>query len=456
MALVSVLAAAIWNPDATGSFLHQLARVSFFLAVALRVAALVLPRRQEVSFKDQEPSLPPYTVIAALKDEAAVVPQLVARLSALNYPGEHLRGFIVVEAADTATIAAVQRCAKPDWLELLIAPPGSPTTKPRALNIALSRVEHGLLTVYDAEDEPHPQQLREAAARFAAGPARLACLQAPLRIRTVGRRPTWMERQFAGEYAALFEMMLPLWAGLGMPLPLGGTSNHFRVDVLRSLGGWDPWNVTEDADLGFRLWRAGYRTGMLTLPTWESPPGGLRAWLPQRTRWLKGYMQTWGVHMRRPLPLGWRGLLGLQLTIGLTIASATLQAAVICWLAAVALTAALAQVPPQAPVPDMVLACLGWISASACCLCGSRRAGTVYGLSDALTGPVYWSLLSIAQAHAVWRLIRQPFHWDKTPHTPDTATGRPEACEAMPSAWPPASPLRRRRSAPAPGMTTPS
>ena len=302
---------------------------------------------------------------------------------------------------------------------MLTAPPGEPTTKPRALNVALTLARPGLLTVYDAEDQPDPGQLREAAERFAAADGRLACLQAPLRIRTADRPMRWIERQFALEYAALFEVTLPALARLGMPLPLGGTSNHFRVDMLRRIGGWDPWNVTEDADLGFRLHRLGFRCGVLRKPTWETPPPRVGVWLPQRTRWLKGFMQTCGVHTRAPLKLGLSGLASLYLTLGAAIASACLQGLVVGWIGASLLTSAVAGVMPQLPTPDLSLAGFGWATAALCMLIGAARAGVRTGALDVLTAPAYWALLSLAQLQALWRLVVEPFHWDKTPHSPD-------------------------------------
>ena len=363
--------------------------------------------------------LPRYTVLAALHDEAAVVGQLIDRLARLDYPPDRLEGFLVLEAHDSATIAAARAARKPAWLRVLVCPPGQPRTKPRALNIALSRATGDLVTVYDAEDAPDPGQLRQAAARFAAdSTGRLACLQAPLRIRA---RPGsgFIDRQFAVEYASLFEVTLPGMARLGLPFPLGGTSNHFRLDVLRELGGWDPWNVTEDADLGFRLWRNGWRMGVISRPTWESPPGGLEPWLPQRTRWLKGYMQTWGVHTRAPAGLGPRGAFALVMSLGVGLASAALHGPSLAWIAATVLTAAFAGLPPEAPKLALSALVLGAAMACLSCWVGAHRAGLRYGPLDMICAPAYWSLLSLAVAHAAWRLVSEPFAWDKTAHRPD-------------------------------------
>lgn len=420
--------AIAFAPQLTFRFVAYGLWAAFLLAAAWRMAAIFLSARRG-SPPPEPDAWPPYAVIVALRHEAEMIPQLVARLTRLDYPDDRLRGFLVIEADDDRTLAAAHACPRPDWLSVLIAPPGRPMTKPRALNVALSHVDQGLVTIYDAEDEPHPDQLREAAARFACGDPRLACLQAPLRIRPPShpdRRRPFLDRQFAAEYAGLFEVVLPAMARLGLPFPLGGTSNHFRVDLLRAVGGWDPWNVTEDADLAFRLWRMGRRLGVMDSPTWETPPGDLQIWLPQRTRWLKGYMQTWLVHTRAPLGLGGRGLISLLLTLGLALASAALHAPILALMTALILTAAsYGAAPAVPPVAWMVLA-VGAASSWLSLLVGCRRAGVSYGLRDMVAAPLYWSLLSLAFVHAAWRLALQPFSWEKTPHAPDAAAARPD------------------------------
>ena len=391
-----------------------------FLACGIWRLLLVLCSGRRPPRPEPPHRWPRYTVVAALHDEVEVVPQLIRRLSALDYPRQRLDGWLVLEADDHPTIQAVLAAEPPPWLKLLLVPAGVPRTKPRALNHALGRATGELLTVYDAEDEPDPGQLREAAARFAADETgRLACLQAPLRIRCRNGRSGFLERQFAAEYAALFEVALPGLVRMGLPFPLGGTSNHFRTDVLRAIGGWDAWNVTEDADLGFRLWRNGWRQGLIARPTWETPPGPLEHWLPQRTRWLKGYMQTWGVHSRDPLGLGVRGLISLVMTLGVALMSAALHAPSLAWVASAVLVAASAGLSPATPLPALAVLGLGVVAAWLTCAVGARRAGLPYHLGDMVTAPAYWSLLSLAFVQAAWRLIREPFAWDKTRHRAD-------------------------------------
>ncbi len=422
--LLAVITGAAWligrDPARTFEGLAALAGVAFLFVAAWR-CLLILAGRPPVVEGPPPDLWPRYTVLAALYDEAEVVDQLIGRLAAIDYPPDRLQGMLVLEAHDGATQAAALAAPRPDWLEIFIAPPGRPGTKPRALNCALLHATGDLLTVYDAEDEPDSGQLKEAAGRFLddAG-GRLACLQAPLRIRApAGSATPFLDRQFAAEYASLFEITLPGLTRLGLPFPLGGTSNHFRVDVLRAIGGWDSWNVTEDADLGFRLWRRGWRIGVIARPTWESPPGSLHDWLPQRTRWLKGYMQTWGVHTRSLGALGPRGLFALVMTLGVGLASAALYGPTLAWVLASVLVAAMAGLSPETPRLALSVLVLGAVSAWMSCLLGARRAGVRYGPWEMIAAPAYWSLLSLVFIQAGWRLVTEPFAWDKTRHRRD-------------------------------------
>lgn len=419
----------ILRPGLTVVVLACIIALGFVVAAAWRfvlvVASLAPPR--QVPTPDRWPH---YTILAALHDEAAVTPRLISNLSRIDYPQNRLEGFLVLEAHDQATIDIAMAAPKPSWLKIIVVPPGSPQTKPRALNHALSQARGELLTIYDAEDEPDPQQLRQAAARFVADP-KLGCLQAPLRIRRLDNAPSssrFLDRQFAFEYAALFEVTLPGMARLGLPFPLGGTSNHVRTSALRGVGGWDAHNVTEDADLGFRLWSAGWGMGVIDAPTWETPPGALERWLPQRTRWLKGYMQTWGVHTRSPLQLGRRGLVSLLMPLGAAIVSAGAHAPTLAWLASAVLIGLHAGITPATPITGVTVLSLGVIAALMTCAVGARRAGLRYGLTDMLSAPAYWSLLSLAFFHAFWRLIVEPYVWDKTQH--DAEPGASDAMEA--------------------------
>lgn len=228
-ALVAVVGAAagsavLW-PASTGTAVHHLFYAVFALAALSRLAAGLSPDPRALPAPLPDAALPRYTVLAPLYREAEIAPQLIAALGAIDYPRDRLQVLCVVEADDPATLSALLDAELPPHAEVLVAPPGHPRTKPRACNVALERATGELLTIYDAEDRPHPGQLREAAARFATGSARLACLQAPLRIDEDHR---FLPRQFGLEYAIQFEALMPMLTRLGLPFPLGGTSNHFR------------------------------------------------------------------------------------------------------------------------------------------------------------------------------------------------------------------------------------
>lgn len=422
--LFGVMAASLLLWSSTIPIAFRALQIGFLIHTGCRLVALVVSQRPSSNPPAEPALLPRYSVVVALYDEAAILPQLVQRLRNIDYPTELLDGYLVLEAHDHATINAANSLSRPHWLNILVVPPGVPTTKPRALNHALAVARGELLTVYDAEDDPDPLQLREAASRFAAEDSELVCLQAPLRIRRQHKAKDaspFMDRQFAAEYAGLFEITLPAMARMGLPFPLGGTSNHFRVSALRALGGWDAWNVTEDADLGFRIWRRGWRLGVLTRPTYETPPGQLIHWLPQRTRWLKGYMQTLLVHTRSVSGMGWRGWLALTLTLGAAVASSALHALSIALIGMFFLMGLLSQNLPSLPWFGLAVLFGGAATALLTSALAARRASTPFGFWDMLASPLYWSLLSLAFAHAFVRLIAEPHRWDKTAHRPDVA-----------------------------------
>ena len=432
-AATGALAAALaWTPSRAAGGLHDLLLIVFAAASVLRLALVAVRLSAPVATAPPlgDAALPAYTVIAPLYDEAAMVAGLVAALEALDYPRGRLQVVLALEADDRATREAAARAAARSALaiEVALSPPSGPRTKPKACNAALAHATGALVTVYDAEDRPEPGQLREAAARFAADASgRLGCLQAPLRI-TPSRG--WLQRQFALEYGALFEVMLPAYARLGLPFPLGGTSNHFRREALSQAGGWDAWNVTEDADMGLRLAALGWRLGVLATPTWEDAPTALNVWTPQRTRWIKGHMQTWGVHMRTPFAGGWRRAAALQVTLGLSILSSLLHGALAAGVAACLVVAASAATWPAVSVWDVWLLFGGWASAVLALNAGARLRGERLRWRDAMSAIAYWPLQSLAAIFAMHQLVAKPFHWDKTPHTPAENGLSPTAIES--------------------------
>src|SRR5262249_16387500 len=248
-------------------------------------AAASLSRPRIEIFAPRE-AWPTYTILCPLYREANVVPDLMAALARLDYPVGALQIQLLIEADDPDTLAAALAAPSAPHIEIVLIPSSAPRTKPKALNVGLARARGAFVVVYDAEDRPHPQQLRMALKAFTDGDAQLACVQAPLLIDNAAA--SWISQQFAAEYAMQFLEVLPMLARFRLPLPLGGTSNHFRTAALRACGGWDPNNVTEDADLGYRLARDNWRIDVIAPPTYEEAPIRLGPWLNQRARWIKG------------------------------------------------------------------------------------------------------------------------------------------------------------------------
>ena len=392
-----------------------------FLAwTGLRLLGLVserFVRRQPQQFRDDW--LPTYSIIVALYREAAAVPGLVAALQALDYPPEKLDIKLVLEPDDNETREAIEALHLGPPFETIIAPEKGPRTKPKALNAALPLVRGSFVAVFDAEDRPEHDQLRLAMEAFVAGNARLACVQARLTIDNT--EDTWLTRVFTAEYAGLFDVFLPGLAAWRLPLPLGGSSNHFRIEALQRVGAWDPYNVTEDADLGMRLARYGYRTAVITSSTYEEAPGRFAPWLRQRTRWFKGWMQTWLVHMRSPLrlarELGLPGFVVFQLLVGGTVLAALVHApfaAGLIWIFATApLDDAVAQMLLGFDAASLIS---GYLISVALGLIGLARRGLLDCAWALLLMPVYWLLLSAAAWRALFQLMQAPYRWEKTEH----------------------------------------
>ena len=367
--------------------------------------------------------LPFYTVLVPLFQEAAVLPDLVGSLAAIDYPRERHEVFILIESVDIETQAALLALSLPSHFRVLQVPDCQPRTKPKALNYALPFARGSMIVIYDAEDRPQPNQLRQAADLFARAPLTLGCAQARLNIYNPGQ--SWISRQFTIEYTMLFDAILPTLERYALPVPLGGTSNHFRRETLEQIGGWDPYNVTEDADIGIRLARLGYSTVVLPSTTWEEAPTTLGVWMRQRTRWVKGWMQTWLVHTRdlRALhrELGLKGAIGFHATFGGLVLSALAQPLCFLLLGYQAWTGDL--FAPSEHVLEVVVLCIalgnlaiGYVISMLVGILSVVRRGRIRLALHALALPVYWLLISLAAYRALWQLLRSPFLWEKTPH----------------------------------------
>lgn len=412
-------------PGLTLGILGASMSLLFLGIIVLRLAASLLDNPVEPAIQTlrvEDAALPVYTIIVALYREKRIAARLIDALARIDYPAAKLDIKLVLETDDLETLEALGSIAMPGNIDMVIAPRGAPRTKPRALNVALPLARGQYTVIYDAEDVPDPGQLRLAAARFAQLPSKVACLQARLTIDNTD--DSWLTRLFTIEYAALFDVLNPGLAEIGSPIPLGGTSNHFRTSVLRDIHGWDAWNVTEDADLGLRLARLGHDVMDLPSSTLEEAPSTLRAWMRQRTRWMKGYVQTSISHSRKPWTmlsqLGiWRFYAALVLSMG-----SVLSALVYPILTGMLVTAwgYGASRPPHSRWEAAVHACsltLFFFGAASifipACLALHRR-GLWRLLPWVPLLPVYYVLVSMAAWRALWELAVAPFRWNKTSH----------------------------------------
>lgn len=445
-AVVAVICAALFigctvaAPTGTLQILSLLVGAGFLLSVTFKFVICLYGARFEHSegitagevaaLDDAE--LPIYTVLVPVYREAAILPGLMSNLMALDYPPAKLDIIILLEENDPETWEAARAMKPPGNVRLLRIPAGAPQTKPKACNVGLFFARGEYLVIYDAEDRPDPDQLKKAVIAFQRGDDSLACVQASLNYFNAGENA--LTRMFTTEYSFWFDYMLPGLDALRLPIPLGGTSNHFRTDMLRRLGGWDPFNVTEDADLGIRASAKGYTVGVINSTTFEEANNHYGNFIRQRSRWIKGYMQTTLVHFRHPLRLwrtcGSRQTLGFVLLVGGTpISFLAVPPLYLMFLVSLLLPAGSLGIL----FPGWVL----WISLA------NLLVGTVLMVYVSMLGafkrkryslvpwgianPAYWLLHAFAGYKAWWQLMFRPHYWEKTVHGLTTYTDSPSA-----------------------------
>ena len=416
-------------PLATGRLLVLLSTLFYLAATLYKIGLVRAAAQPNALFRftrtmidaDEPRTWPFYSILVPMYKEPETIPQMVAGLKALDYPPEQLDIQLLLEADDAQTLAAARAQQLPPQFRITEIPPSFPRTKPKACNIGLALARGRYLVIYDAEDRPEPDQLKKAVMAFERSPANVVCIQSCLNY--YNPRFNLLTRWFAAEYSAWFDLCLPGLAALRTVIPLGGTSNHFNTQVLQELLGWDAYNVTEDCDLGVRLARAGYETRMVATTTWEEACCDPHFWIRQRTRWQKGYIQTYLVHMRRPLvllrELGWRNFLHFNLLIGGSIFSALINP--VFWIMAL-VWFVFRPAGVEALFP-------GWVFAmSAFCLfagnfifvyinllgCYRRRYDGLMWAN--LLTPIYWAMMSISGWRAFLQFFSNPFHWEKTRH----------------------------------------
>ncbi len=398
--------------------------LNFFMAVRAFQHSPEVEIDEDVIHELKHVDWPKYTILCPLYKEAQVVPQFVHAMQALDYPQEKLQILFLTEANDSETRDAIRALSLPAYFKIVTVPDGKPRTKPRACNYGLMQTMGSYVVIYDAEDTPDPLQLKKSVLAFASKGPEVACVQAKLNF--YNPRQNVLTRWFTAEYSTWFDMILPGLQQIGFPVPLGGTSNHFRTAALRALGGWDAYNVTEDCDLGLRLTRYRMKTIVLNSTTYEEANSQVKNWIRQRSRWIKGYMQTYLVHMRHPFEYLQKrrlyDLFSFQVVVG--SGTSVLFLNPLMWL----LLAAYAIFRPWVGGVYSVLFPTPILYAGLFCLifgnffyiylyllaCVKRKQ--YYLMLSTLFIPFYWALISVAAMMALYELVVKPHYWQKTVH----------------------------------------
>lgn len=407
-----------------------LANLLYLLAVGFRLfvgtrggrvsAMLSVSDEEARSLPDSE--LPVYSILLPAFREPEIVAQLLRGVGSIDYPSHLLDVQLLLEQDDEATLSALEGHPLPSYVQLVLVPAAGPKTKPKACNYGLARAKGRFVTIYDAEDIPEALQLRRAVAAFAANDPSLACVQA--RLVYYNPRQNILTRWFSLEYTSWFSRILPGLASLGAPIPLGGTSNHLRIDVLRAVGGWDPFNVTEDAELGLRLYCEGYRSAVLDSNTAEEANSDFVNWVRQRSRWYKGYLQTGIVYLRRPKavldgPAGAKGVLAFLLLVPGTPILAmvnlfTWALAIVWWLGAPTFVAQLFPAFPYfLSALTLTVGNLAMIYFHVAVAVSTDNDNLVLA---ALGEPIYWLMMAVGALKAAIQLVTNPSYWEKTVH----------------------------------------
>lgn len=428
IALAVVVGCAAWQPMTTAVALIGICTVGYVLTMADRV--MIFKRglaSRAIVVTDEEaraipyPMLPPYTILVPAYNEPEVVADLIGAMAALEYPRDKLQVLLLLEADDAVTIDAARACEESELITIVLVPPAEPRTKPKACNYGLHFATGEIVTIYDAEDLPEPLQLRRVVAAFERLPETVACIQAKLAYHN--GHQNLLTAWFTAEYGLWFGYLLPGLMRANSPIPLGGTSNHLLHPVLDKIGAWDPYNVTEDADLGLRIAASGYQTAVLESQTLEEANSDPINWIRQRSRWYKGYLQTWLVHMRNPRELlatiGWRSFVRFNLVLAGTPIIAVLN--LVFWLITVLWFLGQPNVigavfPWYIYFPALVALIFGNFATLYMNMIALREDDRADLLVAALTVPLFWVMMSVAAAKGTYQLLRNPSYWEKTFH----------------------------------------
>lgn len=426
--LIATVGFVIWRPLQTAVVLIALSTLAYVLTMIDRVLifrqglayrAVVISDEEARAIPDSR--LPRYTILVPAYDEPEVVGDLLAAMTRLEYPAEKMQVLLLLEADDEVTISAAREYEDSETITIILVPPADPRTKPKACNYGLEFATGDIITIYDAEDVPEPLQLRRTVAAFAKLPPEVVCVQSKLAYHN--SHQNLLTGWFTAEYNLWFGYLLPGMMRSASPIPLGGTSNHLRRDVLDEIGAWDPFNVTEDADLGLRIHALGYRTAVLDSTTLEEANSDPINWIRQRSRWYKGYLQTWLVHIRRPVAMwrsvGPRSFVRLTLILAGTPIIAVLNLVfwfitILWFLGQPAVVGAV--FPWFVYFPALIALIIGNGATLYMNLLALREDDRADLIVPAITVPGFFAMMSIAAAKGVYQLIRNPSYWEKTFH----------------------------------------
>ena len=409
--IISSFVAALY----LGLFIFKL----IVVRLALNQPGLTYSKKQIEALTDDE--LPIFSIIVPLYQEAEVIPQIIKGMSALDYPKDKIDLVITLEEYDHETIDAIARENPPAWIKTLILPDVKPKTKPKALNVAFPTLKGEYMVIYDAEIIPDPDQLKKAVLAFREHPD-VACLQ--VQLDHYNAYENWVTKLFNAEFSFYYDLFLPGLQKLGIPLPLSGHSSLYRTDAVRKMGAWDPYNVTEDAEFGMRLYRNGYKTEILQSRSLEESTNTVSTWVGQRTRWIKGFIQTTLVHMRHPLRFkrelgsGWK-LIGFLIVVPGSVLVNLLNLAYWVLFVAWLLTRSSA-IQAFFPGPILYVSVFSFLAGNFVFtylnLIGSFRRGRYDIVKWCLLSPVYWLMLAYATLKASIEIVTKPHHWAKTRH----------------------------------------
>nr|WP_130616276.1 glycosyltransferase family 2 protein [Cohnella abietis] len=440
LSCVLLVGGLLWNWLWTLIILNIGIQIGYLIMSVFKYSILIFGARKtsQLRFTDEEiaaideRSLPIYSILVPIYKESNIIPMLLNNIENLDYPKSKLDVRLLIEEDDVEAQQLLKMKKLPPYFTVLVVPHSLPKTKPKACNYGLIRARGEYVVIYDAEDRPDPDQLKKVYLAFQASPDNCCCIQAKLNY--FNSNQNLLTRWFTHEYSMWFELLLPGVMKLDIPIPLGGTSNHFKTDVLKKINAWDPYNVTEDADLGIRLYKEGYKTAIVDSRTWEEATSRVGNWIRQRSRWIKGYMQTWLVHMRNPVQLwrdlGPKGFFGFHAMVLATpllpLLNPIFWTMLLLWY-----LAKVEFIPLFFPGPIYYFAAfelfignfifvysltvgIYWVTKEL-----HEKGNKVFSFSlikYTLLSPIYWVLMSIAAIKAAIQLITKPFYWEKTTH----------------------------------------